>query len=486
MAKAESLTMIERHVEKLVLAVCLVALLLASWQWLFSSPTKLPIFSPSEGKTNPVSPMKADAMLLAAADNVQKMYSGGRATITIPPVPAWVGRLKDLRDMSPLPTAQTDMAEPRIPVGPIEPPTPPTKITLEQLIAAMPVPAKPVVTASIELPKRTPSADVVLARGTSSYPLVALTGAWKPLLKTVTFESVVPYKVIVEVQQAPADGDWSKAEAALVQTVSLDANGKQIAPPEIPDFDVKNVAEVRKARDTVARDAVQQQILQPLYLPVWSADQKQWLQPAKSVQATQPAGQDQAAISFLDDKTMTIGSSCRYRVQLVVVNPLLTYEDAMATDSQTEARQKFLTSNPSQWSDPVSVRREVHFFITGANPNAGKMVVTVYARRWGQWVSKSFEVQMGDSMGGVEKVDLIDPMATGRTKKSVEVDFSTGCVAVRLDFKKIMSRRGFSYKTYEMLYVASEGGLQSRLKVWDDSDEYHKELQDAVRKAASE
>jgi hypothetical protein len=355
------------------------------------------------------------------------------------------------------------------------------QVGIEQLIAAMPAPAKPVMMGSIELPKKTPLGDVVLAGGRSGYPLEALGATWKDILKVVPFQSVVPYKLIVEVQQAPADGDWSKAKTVLVQTTPLDATGKPIALPEIPDFDGKNVTDVRKARDDIAAPAMQQQILQPSYLPVRRADQKQWVQPELPVQ---PAEQGQATISFFDDSTMTIGPSYRYRVQLVVVNPLLTYDDAVAKDHQAEARQKFLTSKPGQWSDPVSVHREVYFFITGANPLANKMTVTVYARQWGQWVAKSFDVQVGEFVGGVEKVDLMDPM--GRGKKSADVDFSTGCVAVRLDFKKMLSRKGFNYRTCEMLYVDAEGRLQSRLKAWDDGSDRRKELEEAVRKAATE
>jgi hypothetical protein len=496
MAKAENVTMIERHVEKLALAVCLLALGLAIWHWLFSSPTKLEIFIPLAGKTVLVSPTQADAILLTAAETVQKMYSGSGAAKSIPPVPAWVGRLNDQRAMSPPLAASIDLAEPRMPIGPVEDKIREVQVGIEQLIAAMPAPAKPVMMGSIELPKKTPLGDVVLAGGLSGYPLEALGATWRDILKVVPFEKVVPYKLIVEVQQAPADGDWSKAKAVLVQTAPLDAAGKPVAPPEIPDFNGKNVADVRKARDAVAVPAMQQQILQPSYLPVWRADQKQWVQPELPAQPQLPTQPAQAAIAFFDDGTMTIGPSYRYRVQLVVVNPLLTYDDAVAKERQADARQKFLTSKPGQWSDPVSVRREVSFFITGATsmPNitgasapVNKVTVTVYARQWGQCVEKKFDVQLGEFIGGVEKVDLVDPMATAdKRKKSAEVDFSTGCVPVRLDLKKTLLRGSAKIQTCEMLYLDAEGRLQSRLKVWDDASDHHKELEEAVRKAATE
>jgi hypothetical protein len=498
MAKAENLTMIERHVEKMVLAACLLALGLASWHWLFSSPTKLQIFSPSQGKMVPVSPTEADAKLQAAAETVRKTYSDSGYAKKIPPVPAWVGRLNDIRGMSLLPPAPVDLAVPRMPIASVEPNTPQDDISIKKLIAAMDAPAKPVMMGSIELPKRSPLADVVLARGLSGYPLEDLAAKWKEILKDDVPFQVRPYKLIVEVQQAPGDGDWSKAKAVIVQTEPLDAAGKPIAPPEIPDFDGKNVAEVRKARDTVAVPAMQQQILQPHYLPVWRAVQKQWVQPelpgqtvqavpaAMFVQPVQPVQPGQAIIAFFDDSTMTIGPSYRYRVQLVVVNPLLTYDEAVAKDRQAEARQKFLTSKPSEWSDPVSVNREVYFFLTGANPLANRMTATVYARQWGQWVSRNFDVQVGEFIGGAEKIDLLDPM--GKGKKSADVDFSTGCVAVWLDFKKPLFKPGFSFTTTtsELLYLDAKGQLQSRLKTWDDGSDRRKALEEAVRSAAKE
>jgi len=486
MARAENIKIIERHVEKLVLAVCLLALVLASWHWLLSSPTKLPIFIAPAGKTVLVSPTAADAKLLASAAAIGEMYSGSEAPKSIPPVPAWVGRLGDQRAMSTLPTTPTDLGGPRRPIGPIEPPTPMDSVGIERLIAAMPAPEKPVVIGSIELPKRSPLADVVLARGLSSYPLEALGAKWRNMLKTVPFQSVVPYKLIVEVQQSPADGDWSNAKTVLVQSTPLDATGQPIALPEIPDFNGKNVKEVRDARDAVAKPDKQQQILQPSYLPVW---RKQWAQPELPTPpevATQPAGQSRTAIAFFDDGTMTIGPGYRYRVQMVVVNPLLTYDEALAKDRQAEARQKFLTSAPSPWSEPVSAHREVYFFVTGANPLANKMTVTVYARQWGQWAAKSFDVQVGEFIGGPEKVDLIDPMDKDKGKKSAEVDFSTGCVAVRQDFRKMLSRRGFNLRTSELLYLDVRGRLQSRLKAWDDTSDHRKELEEAVRNAAKE
>jgi len=487
MARAESIKMIERHVEKLVLAVCLLALVLAGWHWLFSSPTELEIFIASAGRTVMVSPTEADAKLRVSAKAVGEMYSGSELAKSIPPVPAWVGRLNDQRAIYGLPASPIDLTEPRLPIGPVEPTTQEGMISLEQLIAAMPAPAKPVVISSIELPNRLPPTDVVLARGLSSYPLEALGTAWKELLKTVPFEKVVPYKVIVEVQEAPPDGDWSKAKTTLIEAAPLDAAGKPITLPEIPDPDGKNIKEVREARDAVAKPDKQLQILQPSYLPVWNANQKQWVQPAlptPPAATTQPGQPEKATIVFFDDTTMTIGPSYRYRVRLVVVNPLLTYDEALAKERQAEARQKFLTSKPSQWSDLVSAGREVHLFITGANPLANKMTVTVYARQWGQWVSKRFDVQVGEFIGGVEKVDLIDPM--GKGKKSAEVDFSTGCVAVRLDFNKMLSRRGFKLRTSEMLYLDAEGRLQSRLKALDDASDLRKELEQAVRNAAKE
>ncbi len=354
------------------------------------------------------------------------------------------------------------------------------------------MPAKPVMMASVELPQKSPLGDVVLARGVAEYPLTALAAKWRDMLKTVPLNQVVLYKVIVEVQQATSDGDWTKAKTRVVQNPPmLDEKGDPIKIPDIPDFDGTNTQEVRDARDAVV--ALWQQILQPTYRPVWQADTKLWGEPAMPMMArpVAPAGDDEspsalAGVAFFDDSTMTVGTSYRYRIQLVVINPLLTYDEAVAEDKVADAREKFLTSEPSQWSDPVSVERDVHFFVTGANVMTSKMSVTVYARKWGQWVKKKFDVQRGEPIGGVEKVTLVDPLGQGQTRKSVDVDFSTGAIALRLDFKKALLRAGFTTNTQEMLYLDNDGKLQSRLKVWDNDSPLRKRLAGAAKRVAGD
>lgn len=513
MAKAENLSTMERHVEKLVLLVCLLALAFAVWYWIVSSPLELEIVKATGRGKQLVPPARVDDLLKSVAKEVQKVYEETeRARV---PVPVWAGHLDDVRAMAPLPTLPTDLTSARLPLAPVELQFDPTaQIGLALLTSAMPEPVKPVMMASVELPNKPPLGDVVLARGVGGYSLGKLTADWRGMLKkAVPLNQVVPYKVIVEVQQAPPDGDWAKAKTVVVQTPPmLDANGDPTAMPAIPDFDGSNIQEVRAARDVV-RDLWQQQILQPRYRLVWRAGMKQWVEPelpaapvpaapaappppravagapaVPAVPAVPAAPQGPAGIVFFDDSTMTVGPSYRYRIQLVVINPLLTYDEAVAAENVAEARVKFLTCKPSQWSDPVSVGREVHFFVTGANEMARppKMSVTVYARKWGQWVNKKFDVQPGEPIGGVERVDLVDPLGQGR--KSVDVDFSTGATALRLDFKKSILRPGFTtlsaFSTSEMLYLDDDGKLKSRLKTWDDESPLRKRLAEAVKLAA--
>jgi len=503
MAKADGLSMMERHVEKLTLLVCLLALTFAGWYWIVSSPIKLKIVDATGRGKQIVAPSRADNILKAVAEKIQKVYEDTEREKV--PVPVWVGHLDDVRAMTPMQIESTDLAMARLPLAPVELPFDDAgQIGLDLLTNAMDAPVKPVMMASVELPNKTPLGDVVLARGVSGYPLAELLAKWRSMLKkAVPLNHVVPYKVIVEVQQAPPDGDWAKAKTAVVQTPPLlDPKGNPMELPAIPDFDGTNIQEVRDARDAVLR--LWQQILQPRYQPVWRAAMKQWVEPelpmtpvpavpalpaATDASAASPVAavaqeQGPARIAFFDDSTMTVGSTCRYRIRLVAINPLLTYDEAVAEENVAEAREKFLTSKPSQWSDPVSVRREVHFFVTGANVMSNKMSVTVYARKWGQWVKKSFDIQPGQPIGGVERVDLVDPLSQGR--KSVDVDFSTGATALRLDFKKSLLRQSFTTTTSEMLYLDAAGKLKSRLKIWDDNRPLRKQLEKAVKQAAGD
>ncbi len=497
MAKAENLTTMERHVEKVVLLVCLLALALATWYWIVSSPLEIEIVNATGRGKQLVSPAKADGLLMNVAKKIEKTYENTKREKV--PVPVWVSHLDELRSLSPLPTAPMDLATARLPLAPAEPLSDPTALMSVALLAnAMPVPVRPKIMASVELPNKLPPGDVILVRGVSGYPLADLTAKWQQMIgKTAALSQVVPYKVIVEVQQAPSDGDWSKAETRVVQIPPmLDAQGDPIKTLAIPDFDGSNITEVRSARDAVAGRRTN--ILRPTYRPVWRADLRQWIEPELPMEAAPlmpaptggavvgaaPVPQGPMPIAFFDDSTMAIGASYRYRVRLVVLNPLLTYDGAVAAENLAEARKKFITSKPSQWSTPIRLTREVHFFVTGANVMASKMSVTVYARKWGQWVEKKFNVQPGEPIGGVQNVSLVNPLKTER--QSVEVDFSTGAIALRLDFKKSLLRPGFRSTTSEMIYLDEDGKLKSRLKTWDDDSRLRKRLKEAVKQAASE
>ena len=47
MAKADNVSLLEQHVEKLVLLVCLVLLGIALSRWVFSSPVSMTVISPT-------------------------------------------------------------------------------------------------------------------------------------------------------------------------------------------------------------------------------------------------------------------------------------------------------------------------------------------------------------------------------------------------------------------------------------------------------
>jgi hypothetical protein len=158
MAKADNVSLLEQHVEKLVLAVCVVLLAVAAQRWIFSSPVSMNNV-PIEG---------VDEALWERALDVKGAYD--TASVPVPPLPKWAGESLSLRTIAPQPHEDIDVAMPRLPMTvdigrPDE-----GVIRLAQLTAVVPVPPRPVVVAGIELPDRPELADVAVAHGMLVYP----------------------------------------------------------------------------------------------------------------------------------------------------------------------------------------------------------------------------------------------------------------------------------------------------------------------------
>jgi len=177
------------------------------------------------------------------------------------------------------------------------------------------------------------------------------------------------------------------------------------------------------------------------------------------------------------DNTLKLGRFYRYRVRLVLLNPLLTF-DSLVRDPVRDARTKEVRSPWSEWSDEVIVEDPTTFFLTGRLP-PDQVRVTVFTRKLGQTVMKAFLVSPGMAIGRPATVRLSKPGAAEAA--DTEVDFSTGAVAVEVDFNRPFLKGSpgimrISTETAAMLYLTRTGELKTRIQAADEQAERYKKL----------
>lgn len=150
----------------------------------------------------------------------------------------------------------------------------------------------------------------------------------------------------------------------------------------------------------------------------------------------------------------------RYRVQLVLVNPLLSYtvDSAVAEDAA-----KPLVETPwSDWSNPVSAPRDTEMFLTGSSELQNMVSVTVFARKLGQRVRETFAIRVGDTIGRDVDKPVSNPEKPENTINQ-KVDFSTGSVLLAIDWKRIIYRNGVSMPTVAISYLDETGRVLTRV-----------------------
>ena len=192
--------------------------------------------------------------------------------------------------------------------------------------------------------------------------------------------------------------------------------------------------------------------------------------------------------AWLHTTALEHGKTYQLRVRLVVLNPLLGQRQAAA--SPADAQMARLESPWSQPSDLVYVPKTTEFFLTGYSPVMNSMRVTVFSQCLGQTLSRSFTVHAGDAIGETYSEKVINPKDLTLLRR--EVDYSTGAVAVWLDFAQRALRGGREMDTAELLYMDSFGNLASRVEAGDkDSSRYRqlredaKRCDDAIKRAAA-
>ncbi len=183
---------------------------------------------------------------------------------------------------------------------------------------------------------------------------------------------------------------------------------------------------------------------------------------------------------WFHDTGLQEGMTYSYRVRLVVVNPLFGHPRDVKDEA--DAKKLKLALNWSKWSEPVTAKRPTEFFLTGAFRGGQEVYAEIFTKKGVQTVKKQFSLRRGEPIGAPVKMDVMN--LTGQIE-NVEVDFTTGAVAVDFDFdKKIPNpKTGMSQTTIEVLYLDENGQLRCKTMADDKDSKRLDELRNEVEQA---
>jgi len=525
MSKEKAANLIEQHVEKGVLAVCVLLLLYVVLNWVVSSPRQLKVTT-GQGRSVEVPPDKADAALLEAARFADKWNRDANASD--PNMGDYPQKARDLQLARNVDVGLAiEGGYPRRAIeidanlgSPVK-----RKVSLAAIMEAVPPPRRAVAAARPELARTDQPADEIVCHPVLRYPWADLQDAWRDKLRGTSAGGagvrVVVYGVEGEVQEKLPDGAWSAGRPVtlpgrdgkpLPKPALLDRDGKVIIRPDLPVYDPAkgNAEEVRKFIIDFA-DKYQEAVLEPGFYPIWDPQTRQWrpwqsslprailsdgpeaeappapggagakVQPLAPIVVPPLRNQQEAGkvLVWLHDTGLQPLKVYRYRIRLILINPLLTYpEDA---NDPKDAAKPFIETQWSQWSAEVSVPRATEFFVVGGG--TGKATMEVFAYSLGQRVKGKFSVAPGQLIGGWRDVKVTNP-ADGKPVVR-PVDFSTGAVMVESDEKRVQ-RAIVARDTVEILYLDDKGELRRRNGVDDMESLEYKRYEKEVTSVAME
>lgn len=490
MAKNSDASFFESHIEKIVLGICVVLLAIVAVYWIPSSPRQVSVIS-RNGAQVLVSPAQADAELLAGAQAIRKRNND--AVVTTLPAVRFVEKitLAAARPFS-LPLELPDIGIPGRTLNASGLGTSGTtiaQVTLSDLLAGLPAPAKPVGWSGFEMPKpaaNQPLVEKITYHGTALYP-------WSKLDENLgrMLVGVSPLPVIlgmeVQVREVLSEGFGPETTPNLVGSAGV---GK------LSDFNGGNGGPLTKELEALGKQ--QRRSLVADYPDIYDVASRKFVnwqthldiggepnllaktQPTdKMVSIPDISAQMQAGkiVMAFHDNSLQMDHSYSYRVRMLLSNPLLGL-DASSLKDPKDAYVKDMKTTWSDWSDPILVRNPTEFFVTGPGPNPSSVQVTIFTRKLGQLVMlKNLLVEPGHVIG--RNVKMMLPTASGDAES--DVDFSTGCVAVDVEDRHSTRTTGLGSKivtTQALLLVNAKGELEWRILSEDLNSKRLKELYD--------
>lgn len=268
MAKNGPMEIVEQHLEKLILGVCVLLFVLAVGYWGLTSPRRVQL--PGIAGQKKSSPGEVDQQLQDMARTVMRQVQAKEPNL--PPASDYVDQIERLFRGVRLPHDVGAFGTPTPSISTTEGPEV-KRLSLPDLTAVMPAPSKPQVKAVRVLPNRLGDnqTDELVAHVLAVYPWQELSDSWK----TKVGVSGVPYRpaaigLLVQVQEQLPDGGWgSPREVTGVYEPVLDSMGTPYSLPKVPAYDGTNAGYLAQLRAAVAEPAWQAYLLQPNYWQIW-------------------------------------------------------------------------------------------------------------------------------------------------------------------------------------------------------------------------
>jgi hypothetical protein len=486
MAKIHEMKFFEQHLEKVILGVCTLILLYGVYQWALPSPQNTGV----QVDGRPVPATEVDRQLLSWAERLKRRKP---PTGPLPPVYNYdeeiiKNRKIDISAIKDWGVHRQVMLSP----DSVKPPEGIHPQKIKDILLAF-APEFTEIKGTRELINKDGGVDQLVFRGNAEFNRGALLKAWNKVFRTSAMDEVQAVILTVEIEKREVldEGMFGPVTQVTRVQIPLKEGEKPVPDVVIPQYTGKNAEEVRAA--VLEQLKNQHRIQIPPYWGVWSLEKQAWTKPwVQEEQPPAPVGDaskkpapkpkvvagnvpvvpgpvinDGIIKLCFHDTEVSVQKKYSYRMRILFVSPLYTYDDIVYKGTPKGAMEKSMPSQWSQWTQADAIPRTTRFFVTSAQVFGGvaKMHCTVFTRSLGQEVSEKFEVLPGRIIGGMVSKQIKNPVNKQVGQKVV--DFSTNTIAVHANFsRKVARKRGSRGKIRELICL-DDGKLVLRILVKD-------------------
>ncbi|MEP0846509.1 MAG: hypothetical protein HRF50_06755 [Phycisphaerae bacterium] len=187
---------------------------------------------------------------------------------------------------------------------------------------------------------------------------------------------------------------------------------------------------------------------------------------------------------WVHDDSVEPGKTYRYRARVRLWNRYVG--QVRAVKSPEQARQAVMAGEWSLPSAPVTVTPGTYFYVRGPKVGAPAASMEVWGWREGTWIQQTFDVEVGDVIGGVRTVRTGELDAKGEDVRA-DVDFTTGAIVLDIRNENVPVRLAgkdgaFTYSEKPSLVVTyldpADGQVKEKAQALDRDDRTRKELID--------